>query len=112
MVRFDPETFRDHKLADSFYERLTKSIDKEGKNLGDDQQLAVYYFTPSGKCISITRFGYWNPYMIRLSGADHQGNECTVLLHMQAVQLLVVKEKTDAQPHKKIGFLGNLDKEK
>jgi hypothetical protein len=91
--------------ADTFYDRLRHHIEETQDQLGDNQELAILYYTTGGDPIVISDIGYHNPNLIILYGMDSKGNESNVLLHMESVQLVLKIIKVDNKPKRKIGFL-------
>lgn len=75
------------------------------------------FWTTSSVCYSggsepifVEEISWHNPNLIILSGKDQDLNECTVLVHMSALALVLKRIKV-SQPvqHKPIGFLGCRD---
>ena len=97
---------KDYKLADTFYDRLRQHIEGTQNQLKKDEQLVLYYYNQTGERILVTDMGYHNPNLIILYGQDSNGNECSVIAHMQSVQLVVKILKLENKAERRtIGFL-------
>ena len=103
-----PPVVSDYEMADTFYDRLESFITEAQSELEENQQLEISYASPAGEIITVTDIGYHNPYLIRLYGKDKRNQECTVLVHMNSVQLIVrTANLRDAEQHRRIGFLSD-----
>lgn len=100
-----------HLYADTFYDRLQKSIISIADEIKgrEDVQLSVYFDTQAERIV-VDYLGFHNPYLMVLYGHDADGNECRVLTHMEATQLIVKIEKVDDKTarRKPIGFRGEI----
>lgn len=56
--------------AEQFVERLQLRVQEMERTLGDDEQLEVVAFLPSGKAVSITHVWYENPSLVILHGGE------------------------------------------
>ena len=97
---------KDYKLADTFYDRLRHHIEETQKQLKKDEQLAVYYNGRTVESIGVNNIGYHNPNLIIFYGRDSGGAECSILVHMEAVQLVLKIEKVEKKTkRRRIGFV-------
>jgi hypothetical protein len=95
-------------MADTFYDRIETFIKEAEGELKQDEQLEITCSSPSGEVILITDIGYHNPYLIMLYGQDKHMNQCTILTHMDSVQLMIKTiSLEDAGKHRHIGFLAD-----
>ena len=97
---------KDYKMADTFYEDLRDHITALEKELKEGEQLEMLYYGFPDCPIVVTDMGYHNPNLIVFYGKDSQHNECSVLVHMDSVQLLLRVTRAQADSDKRpIGFL-------
>lgn len=94
------------KSASGFFKRLMLWIQKEETQIKDDEALLVLYYNRTGQRLYVSNIHYHNPHMIILFGQDSDGNEHRILVHMESVELdlMRVKVKDKEQDHRKIGF--------
>ena len=97
---------RESKSASGFFKRLEHWIRREESQLKYNEQLLVVYYNRAGQSIYVHEIGYHNPQLIILFGQDNQGNQRRFLVHMEAVELEVmrVKVESEAQEKRAIGF--------
>src|SRR5437868_15486199 len=74
--------------ADTFYNRLKKEIADAEAALKEGQSLSLEYSSPSGDRVTVRNIGFRNPNLIMLYGSYQRGNDCTVLAHMESLQLI------------------------
>ena len=69
----------------------------------------MLYWHPAMGTIIVDQLTYDIPDLIIVSGTDPQGQECNVLAHVSAVQLVIrpVAPALDAPPPRPIGFTVN-----
>jgi hypothetical protein len=80
----------DPLLAERFVDRLKARLLDMQRELGEDEQLEVTAFLPSGKAITVESVGYENPALVILHGTEQEiGRECTLLMHQSSLQILV-----------------------
>jgi hypothetical protein len=97
---------RRSQSASGFFERLEHWIRSEENQLEPDEQLLVVYYNRAGESIHVREIFYHNPQLIILLGQDNQGHQRRLLVHMEAVELEImrVKVESEAQEKRKIGF--------
>ncbi len=106
LSKADPKLFKNQLLADTFYNMIQKHITKTQARLKKDEQLIVLFVSGAGEEITVTHIGYQNPYLIILYGTDSTSRECSILAHMDSVQLVLRIAKVDpAKEKRQIGFL-------
>ena len=84
----------DPAVAGRFTDRLKRRLVVMQKELGDDEQLEVVAFLPSGTAVTVDTVGYERPALLTLSG-HHQSTwiSCALLVHQSSLQILVSVEK-------------------
>ena len=105
MPDFKPLVQKDHRMADTFYERLRYQIEEIEKELAGDEQLAVVHYNSAGQPFMVRDIGYHNPNLIILYGQDADNNECSILAHMNTIQLVLIRVKVKEVKPYRIGFL-------
>lgn len=96
---------KDYLMADTFYEHLKHHVEETEKELAEDEQLAVVYRDSVGQSFVVRDISYHNPNLIILYAQDANENECSILAHMNTVQLVLIRVKVkEAKPYR-IGFL-------
>ncbi len=99
---------KDYRLADTFHDHLEESIRHEEDDLQEGEAIVALCYLPNGDVIQVLEIGYHNPYLMRFYGVDAQGNNSTVLVAMQSVQLVVKTIKLEPeQERRRIGFVGS-----
>jgi hypothetical protein len=84
----------DPLLAERFVDRLKSRLVDMQRELGQDEQLEVTAFLPSGKAINVESVRYENPALVILHGTEQDiGRECTLLMHQSSLQILVAVDK-------------------
>lgn len=79
--------------AEQFVERLHLRVEEMEQTLGENEQLEVVAFLPSGKAVFITHVQYENPAVVILNGEEQDTRKkCTLLAHQSSVQMLVSVE--------------------
>lgn len=93
--------YEESKSASGFFERLVQNISDEESNLQEDEILVVRYYNRAGQPIDVSRIGYSNPHLIILCSKDAQGIEHHILVHMELVELNVMRLKVKGEePHR------------
>lgn len=100
---------KDTKMADTFYERLKSNIEGFEKKLKSNEQLMLYCSDQAGDIIHVTDIGYHNPYLILFYGFDSEKKECSIMVHMNSVQLNTKIINTE-EKKRKIGFHSSEEK--
>lgn len=100
-----PKPVRPPNMASDYVERLEKIIEEHQGELNEDEALIASLILNDGSHIRVNYFGYYNPYIIRVSGHDSSGNLVKVLLNQNDIQILltVIKNKTEEE-HEDIEF--------
>ena len=84
-------------LAERFVTQLKNRLFDMQRELGEDEQLDVVAFLPSGKAITIEAVGYENPALVTVHGLEQEtGKAYTVLFHQSSLQILVTVDKIPA----------------
>lgn len=96
---------KDHKMADTHFNRLEQAIKRAEADLKENQQLLVLYCDRSGQLVQVLNLGYHNPYLIVLHGIDSVNNKCTVLAHMESLELVIkIISLENSHDRRTIGF--------
>jgi hypothetical protein len=96
--------------ASTLYEHLKEWFADAESELAKDEHLDLSFVTQGGDLISISDIGYHNPHLIVLYGRDEKGDDCKVLVHMAAVQLILKTVKGSETPgHRHIGFVSPVE---
>ena len=94
--------------ADTFYKSIEKAVTEARKGLASDEVLFIYCYD-GDEVITVHDIGYYNPMLLTIHG-ESNGEECTVLAHVNTVQLFMRKVKKDlAKSVRNIGFIGTKD---
>lgn len=93
-------------MADTTYDRIEQHVKRAQAGLDDDEVLTLYHYLPSGEALVVTDIGYHNPYLMRFTGTDSAGNDCDVLCHFSATNLLLRRTRGSAAK-RPIGFTGS-----
>ncbi|MDE3096289.1 MAG: hypothetical protein KGK07_09860 [Chloroflexota bacterium] len=97
---------RDGSMADTLYERLAEHINEATSALEVGESLQLDWFNSSGECIRVEDIGYHNPNLIKLYGRDNSNRKCTVLVHMNALELVLRVNDSASRQSRRIGFVG------
>jgi len=100
-----PKIERPPNMASDYVERLEEIIEGHQKELKENEALVATVILNDGSRIQVNYFGYYNPFIIRISGYDNSGNVVKVLLNQNDIQILltVIKLKTKEE-HEDIEF--------
>jgi hypothetical protein len=97
--------FTTHKLASGTVARIENQITSYAANLEVDEAYGVHALLKDGTRISATWFGYHNPYMVIIEGTNDKRQSVRLLLHMNEVQIVLIKDKKDVfKDRPAIGF--------
>jgi hypothetical protein len=90
----EPRGLDEPHVAERFVDRLKARLLDMQRELGENEQLEVVAFLPSGKAINVASVGYENPALVTLRGLEQDsGRECTLLIHQSSLQILVAVDK-------------------
>ncbi len=94
-----------HFLANVFVENIENQIVEFTNELKADEAFAVYVLLNDGSRIFASWFGYHNPHLVIIEGTNDKKQEVKLLLHMNEVQIILIKDKKDNfKDRQKIGF--------
>lgn len=97
--------------AKALYDGLEAHVTDMLAVANEGEQLAIEYHTASGEVLHVTAFGYHSMDVLILYARDPKQQECQVLVHTNALQLVLKLEQggrpADRAP---IGFLGHRDR--
>jgi hypothetical protein len=72
------------------------------------EHLTIEYHAPGGAVLHVTDVGYTGVDLFILSARDHQQQECQILVHKHALQLVIKLEQGGRPAQRRtIGFLGD-----
>lgn len=74
-------------LTDDCFRKLRQQIEVTQNELRQGEQLEVYYASPAGESILVSKIAYLEPHVLVLYGTDEQHNDCKVLAHVLTVHL-------------------------
>jgi hypothetical protein len=101
-------------LASHFVERIKQQEDEFAKTLADDEEYSLIVVLYDGSIISVDKISADNPDMIVVEGVNEGNQELKLLIHMNSIQLILVKYKkiqegkTDSSADNKIGYLSHI----
>jgi hypothetical protein len=97
-------------MSQSFYESIHGWTRRIERGLKPGEGMMVTAHVAGRSPISVDAIGYDSQFVIVLWGTDPQsGNDCIILAHMSAVQLVVEVLPTGQQTSRKtIGFKGDV----
>jgi hypothetical protein len=65
-----------NKMARGYVERLEEIINGYKKELKEDEALIATVILNDGNHLQVNYFGYYNPFIVRVSGVDNSGQIC------------------------------------
>ena len=89
-----------YELADECFSTLRQQIEVTQNELREGEQLELYYYTPTGEPILVSRMGYLEPQVLVLYGKDDRQNDCKILANLHTVHL-VLKLVRNGEPEKR-----------
>lgn len=100
------QTLKSRTMADTLYEDTKSFIEEAESKLEEGQQLVVVFTDRAGWPIKVSDLGYHNPNLMFVWGTDLDGNDCSVVVHLESFELrLTVEEAPVDIPRNPIGFV-------
>ncbi len=97
--------FKNHNLADAFYDRLISLIISFEKNLNLDEEVGARLVSFGETIIiHIDDLGYWNPSLIYFYGRDNSDREVQLIQHISQISILLMKVPRTNPDRERIGF--------
>jgi hypothetical protein len=96
---------KNQTMADTMYERIVHAIKEFEDGLAKDEEAGAM-LAQFGDSITITidDVTFHNPHLIKFHGTTPAGDRCTLVQHMNQVNVLFVAVKTQKPEPKRIGF--------
>jgi hypothetical protein len=91
-------------FADTMYERIATQIKDFEDDLNPDEEVGARLASfGQTVLIAIEDIRFHNPHLIIIDGVTPEGDRCTLLQHMNQVNILLVALKAKGEP-RRIGF--------